>query len=59
MCVWRGGGGEMEREIERWGVWDKRREECYVSESFYHPAVTCVARILLYVGTASSHVLFI
>ena len=28
--------------------------ECNVSDSFYHPAVNFVARILLYVGTTNS-----
>lgn len=42
-----GGGGQMEGGAER-------RGECNVSDSFYHPAVNFVARILLYVGTTYS-----
>jgi hypothetical protein len=61
VCVlWRGGGVEVERWRERLGGrGGERREECYVSDSFYHPALTCVARILLYVGKTFSCVQFI
>jgi len=39
--------------VEGWG--GERRGELNVSDSFYHPAVNFVARILLYVGTTYSN----
>jgi len=34
---------------------EERRDECGVSDSFYHPAVNFVARILIFVGTTYSN----